>query len=254
MLALEGLALRAFDAWEQASTLAEAVVVRPAVPILFFGDVEAYMQSPLRVITVGLNPSHLEFPEHDRFQRFRGAEGFKSKVSAGDCQRYLGALSGYFGDAPYARWFGTYEDLLDGMGASFHKGAASTALHTDLCSPVATDPTWSRLPLADRNVLLGPGRGLWHDLVRFLKPQVMLISVARAHLAHLRFESDGDWAELCRVERDNPYIVERKRMRLEDGTTMTAFFGQAAQTPFGTVSREDKLRLGARIAGELLHA
>jgi hypothetical protein len=103
-------------------------------------------------------------------------------------------------------------------------------------------------------MLLGPGRALWHDLVRVLRPHVLLISVARDHLGHILFESDVGWAELCRVEReppyqDHPYIVEHKQMRLEDGTPMLAVFGRAAEKPFGMVSQEDKRWIGSRVKG-----
>jgi hypothetical protein len=177
------------------------------MPILFFGDFDAYMQSPLRIITVGLNPSNSEFPDdpqkfrgQDKFWHFREAEGLTGLASSADCKRYLGALSGYFGNAPYG-WFDTYKGLLDGIGASFYEGAASTALHTDLCSPVATNPTWSWLSKESKAMLLGPGRDLWHDLVRVLRPWVMLISVAREDLDHVRFKSDDDWAKLCQIEQ-----------------------------------------------------
>jgi hypothetical protein len=36
-------------------------------PILWFGDSVAYSNSDVRVVTVGLNPSRVEFPEGDRF-------------------------------------------------------------------------------------------------------------------------------------------------------------------------------------------
>jgi hypothetical protein len=91
------------------------------------------------------------------------------------------------------------------------------------------------------------GRDLWHDLVRVLRPQVMLISVAREHLAQIRFKSDDGWAELCQVEHKKPYIVKYKRVSLNDGTPMLAVFGTAAHTPFGTVSQEDKLRIGGLV-------
>ena len=44
--------------------------VRPAVPILFFGNLDAWLKSPVRVLTVGLNPSWHEFPDHEPFHRF----------------------------------------------------------------------------------------------------------------------------------------------------------------------------------------
>ena len=36
-------------------------VVSPAIPILFFGDIESYNNSGFKVVTVGLNPSNTEF-------------------------------------------------------------------------------------------------------------------------------------------------------------------------------------------------
>jgi hypothetical protein len=45
-------------------------VVDPAIPILFFGNSNRYFKSPLRVITVGKNPSNEEFPKDDPFSRF----------------------------------------------------------------------------------------------------------------------------------------------------------------------------------------
>lgn len=252
--ALNRLARRAFEIWEQARSQVPATACA-AMPVLFFGDVDACMRSPLRIITVGLSPSQSEFPDNpekfpgqDRFWRFREAQGITSLASPAGCKRYIKALSGYFSNAPYG-WFDTYKGLLDGMDASFHTGAASTALHTDLCSPVATNPTWSGLSNESKAMLLAPGRDLWHDLVRVLRPQVMLVSVAREHLDHIHFKTDGDWAELYQVEQKKPYIVKYKRMSLDDGAPTLAVFGTAAQTPFGTVSQQDKFRIGGLVKG-----
>ena len=54
-------AREAWNLYERAKS--QAHVVRPSIPILFFGDSEAYERSERRIITVGLNPSRLEFPE-----------------------------------------------------------------------------------------------------------------------------------------------------------------------------------------------
>ena len=51
------------------------------------------------------------------------------------------------------------------MQTSYYLGEASTALHTDICSPVATDPTWSRLSESDRTTLEADGGPLWHALL-----------------------------------------------------------------------------------------
>jgi hypothetical protein len=55
--------------------------------------------------------------------------------------------------------------MLNGIGASYYPGRDNVALHTDLCSPVATDPTWSGLGWALRSRLIEGGRPLWQNLV-----------------------------------------------------------------------------------------
>jgi hypothetical protein len=39
------------------------LVVSNSIPILFFGDLEAYLNSPIKIVTVALNPSDKEFSE-----------------------------------------------------------------------------------------------------------------------------------------------------------------------------------------------
>ena len=51
----------------------QSFVVQASIPILYFGDCEAYYQSPIKVVTVGLNPS-------------RKAEGATRKPKAMECR------------------------------------------------------------------------------------------------------------------------------------------------------------------------
>ena len=156
------LAWRAFD---RASGLSSRVT--PAAPILFFGDLDAHLTSPLRVLTVGLNPSLHEFPNDKPFLRF---------PLAGDCGdrepgHHLDAMSAYFRTQPYRSGLGAFERVLNGLGSSYYAGeSASTALHTDICSPVATNPTWNDLVSAVRSTLEEDGGPLWHTLLEVLRP------------------------------------------------------------------------------------
>ena len=164
--ALSRLVKLAWDAFDKASDSPSRVA--PAAPILFFGDLDAYRNSPLRVVTVGLNPSLKEFPAKDPFRRFPldGGDGDREP------DRYLKAMSAYFRTDPYGSWFGTFEPLLNGAGSSYYAGkTVSAALHTDICSPVATDPTWTGLGKTVRKTLEadGPARsgiGCWKPSVR----------------------------------------------------------------------------------------
>lgn len=229
---------------------APQLVVQPAAPVLYFGDAEAFAKSRPRVVTVGLNPSNVEFPRDDPFQRFPGAQ----TLSAGNFDSYLDSLNQYFDVVPYRAWFGTFEPLLNGMGASYYRGGDSTVLHTDLCSPVATEPTWSRLRPSFRERLIADGRPLWHDLIRILQPDLLLMSVARHHLRAITFKPVEEAREICRLDagRRSPYAVTAWRIRVAEGVEPLVVFGRAAQRPFGTVSKADKQCIG-RQALEVLN-
>lgn len=237
-------------AWEQhrAATLAGLPhLVRPSIPILFFGDSERYLASPLRVLSVGLNPSREEFPSAAPYRRFPGGETLNDSST----DAYLAVLNGYFRGDPYTGWFKpSFEQLLYGMGASYYDDGGSLALHTDLCSPLATDPTWSRLDRQEQAALEPEGSKLWHDLVEALEPDVVLISVKRERLSTITFPRAGPSTVIHTVDgptRTRPYRVEAFRHELAAGKTPLFVFGQASQTPFGSISGAQKRLIGARI-------
>ena len=237
------LAWRAFD---YASRLPSRVT--PAAPILFFGDLDAYRTSPLRVLTVGLNPSLHEFPDGEPFQRFPLAG------DSGDREpgRYLDAKSAYFRTDPYRSWFGAFEPLLNGAGSSYYESeAASTAVHTDICSPVATNPTWSQLGRAEQAALEADGGPLWHMLLKVLQPQIVALSVARKHLRRIEFAPVSEWETVhvfkrtrSGAPRRRPYKVLARWYDVGDERSLF-IFGQAAQTPFGLLSDTGKRETGA---------
>jgi hypothetical protein len=229
-------------------------LVKPSVPILFFGDSERYFSSRLKVITLGLNPSRIEFPEGDRFLRFNSARKVYPRILDGASYReYLQALNGYFREPPnhpYRPWFNSFEHLLTGLDCSYYGNAANTALHTDLCSPLATDPTWSNLSGDAQISLLPSGTHLWHSLVEWLSPDLIIASVARSHLRRISFPQQDDWKVVHTVERTNRYDVELTRLKIE-GKTAALVFGKAANTPFGTVSNIDKRMIGFEIKNHI---
>ena len=218
-----------------------------AAPVLFFGDLGAYRNSSLRVMTVGLNPSLKEFPADDPFQRFplEGGDGDREPG------RYLDSMSAYFHTAPYRSWFATFEPLLNGAGSSYYMNkAASAALHTDICSPVATNPTWTGLRQADRAALEADGGPLWHNLLEALRPQVVFLSVAKRHLGRICFAPTSDWKTVHVFERTDSGTPRKRPYDLmarwyEIGGERALFvFGQAAQRPFGLLSDTQKHRAG----------
>jgi hypothetical protein len=117
-------------------------------------------------------------------------------------------------------------------------------LHTDICSPIATTPTWNDLNGA--RALVGDGFELWRDLIEALAPDVVLVSVAWRHLLRLAPERGDTWESLYVIERSNPYHVRMRELSIGRHSVL-AVFGRAAQKPFGTVLNRDKPAIGAAI-------
>lgn len=235
------------DAWQAfAHAAALPSRVSPAIPILFFGNLNAYRASPLRVLTTGLNPSLHEFPEGDPFQRFPLASTF----TAGEPQRYLDALSAYFRVQPYRSWFNSFEPFLQGLWASYFERRPSTALHTDLCSPIATDPTWTGLGEEEHTALEADGGPLWHELLTVLQPHVVALSVAKHHLARIEFRPLTNWGVIHAFHRTGAGAPRRRPVEIsarwyEVGGARSLFvFGPAAQLPLGMLNTAQRLEAG----------
>jgi hypothetical protein len=236
---------RAWDLYAAAG----AAIVKPSIPILWFGDSTAYFNSPVRVVTVGLNPSREEFPGHDRFLRFPSARSLDtSDDPLARRANYARALDDYFRTAPYRRWFDRgFERVLNGMAASYYDGQPRRALHTDLFSALATDPTWGGLGDAAREALIQDGLPLWHDLMRALEPDVVIVSVARRHLDRISFPRLGNFHCVHREEQKRPFLTEAMPIEIVAGKKTTLAFGRCAQVPFGLVSFEAQRAIGAAI-------
>jgi hypothetical protein len=237
---MEELAERAWELYDHAVANANGVVVRPSMPILYFGDSAAYARSPLKVVTAALNPSRKEFPAHAPWLRFPGG----SELSACTPAAYLRSLDAYFATEPYDDWFASFDRILRGMDVSYYPGATSTALHTDICSPVATDPTWNDLDGAQTRI--GDAFGLWRELIEELAPDLVLISVRWRYCLRLAPERVDTWPSVYVLERARPFHVRMRKLSIGRHRTLVAF-GRAAQKPFGTVGYEDKARIGAAL-------
>ena len=236
------------EAWKAFECADPSLRVHPAMPILFFGDLEAYSVSPVRVVTVGLNPSFQEFPEGSPFRRFPECDG----ITATERARYLRGLYSYFRVCPYCNWFKYYEAALRGAEASYYPGQKpSTALHTDIGSPVATNPTWSGLGEAKRRSLQVRGGPLWHRLLEILKPEIVLLSVARKYLSRIDYPaSSDDWRRIHEFrhkrsgESGKPNPVVDVRWYEIIGKRSLFVFSTADRKPLLRLTAEEKRRVG----------
>ena len=251
---MESLVAQAWTAFDHVAHL--PCRVTPAVPVLFFGDLAAYHASSLRVVTVALNPSHHEFPTEERFQRFpllkdnRGCEP----------ERYLEAMSAYFREDPYHQWFQSFKLLLHGMGASYYGSSVSTVLHTEICSPVATHPTWSQLDVTHRKALEKDGSPLFHSLLKELCPQIVVLSVAKDHLKRIKFapgEPRTDWTTIHAFRdkkdgsprRDGPYEIRARWYNVSQQQSLFVF-APARTKPLADLTNSRKKEAGEFILEE----
>lgn len=229
----------------------QKVITNPSIPITYFGDYVQYQKSYPKVITVGLNPSHNEFPQKSRFQRFKKAEklNISSELNENRITTYLNSLNNYFKDSPN-KWFDTYNPILDGMNTSFYPNTdGNNALHTDLCSPFATDIRWGKLKNSAQYTFSREGRKFWHRLIEILEPDMILFSIARKHLERVMFKKSG-WKIFTSITtkkdgtpRSKPYNIEITESRIKS-KKMYLIYGQPAYLPFGSLSMEIKLKLG----------
>ena len=148
--------------------------------------------------------------------------------------------------------------MLNGMGASYCKGQPSTALHTDICSPIATDPTWSCLDPEQQKALKKDGRPLWHSLLELLRPEVVVFWVASKHLSSFKFEAVTK-CYLIHVytktkngsERERPVKVCAQWFEICGDRSLFFFINPAEQAPLGFLDDSKKQEIGVMALEEL---
>ena len=222
------------------------------MPILYFGDLDKYRQSPLRIVTAALNPSRVEFPATSPFRRFpHAANWMRADSPRARREAVQTALNRYFVTSPYRAWFDSLEHVLAGFGSGFYGHRANTALHTDLLSPVATDPTWRGLTRRDQEALAAPGVRLWHSLIAELRPHIVLLSVAAEHLDRLLFRNLSPWSVRVVVPAKPQFPIRTAIAETAPNTFTDFIFARAAQKPFGFFADVEKRSIGPGLRGSL---
>ena len=138
------------------------------LPIIWFGDSKAYFESKKRIVTIGLNPSLKEFSER-RFDTQIDLTKSYAKT------RLSETLNRYFELNPYWSWFRWFEVVLNVLGSSYKPGCfENRAIHIDVCSSLATDPTWGGLDKSLRKIVRRTD--LFKRLLKTLEPDIILLS------------------------------------------------------------------------------
>lgn len=166
----------------------------PYMPILWFGDLEAYFKSNCKVVTLSINPSWREFyvdkNDHgwaDRFDKEvvnRIYEESRKDVPQWEGQlieEYKKELNSYFKRNPYRSWFSGFCNPLAVFQASYCASMPNRALHIDLVSPIPTYPAWGKLNKGKRDNFIIFRDSLVSKFLGILQPDYILTSLARSH-------------------------------------------------------------------------
>lgn len=178
------------------------IIVKNSIPVVWFGDIDKYMASKTRVITIALNPSKDEFSEKRfdtiSFPKVGADENIESLIIP-----LRETLNSYFRTNPY-NWFDSVEHTVNALDASFYDSENSnTAIHIDIYTAIATDPTWGGLNSDIKEKL--QRTDLFRDLLDYLNPNIILISVGE----EIFNEVFGDYVFDCEkyeTKYSNSYI------------------------------------------------
>ncbi len=227
-------------------------VIKPSLPILYFGNIELYLKSKFKVVTAALNPSDIEFKKSkdDRPSFFRFPE-YK-----GDLITLEKSLNNYFENKPYTNWFGIsgkskkgFIPILNGMECCYYNSYKfkDTSLHTDICSPLATNPTWSKLNDIQKKSIFEEGFNLWKSLIYYLKPDLILVSLSKEYLKlfDLNFINHIE----NKVGKKSNYYIDHYEIKIFDYKT-NLIWGSAQNTPFQPF--KNKSELGQKIKRNLI--
>lgn len=122
-------------------------IIQGEIPLIWFGDMEAYYTSDKKVVTVGINPSYTEFENNPGYY----AHIYLSNPHVSNDLKDL--FNNYFKPKPKKinhephKWFEHYKKVLNlsNLKFSYDDTEENRALHIDLCTAIATKPKWGKL-------------------------------------------------------------------------------------------------------------
>lgn len=231
-------------------------VVKPSLPLLYYGDLTQYLNSKFKVITVGINPSPRLFPSDNPYRCFPTTVSFEQIIKQNLLETYLNLLNHYFKTLPYYQWFVGYDYFLKPLKVGYID-SKNTAIHLDFCSAIATYPTWSKLQQQQPNFtgsLSQTGRKIWHQLIQLLQPDLIVASIGKKYLQQIEFTQLNDWQIFHQVshtktatQRKTAYNFSYCQLQLTNTHNCTLVTAKAGHVPFSLVSHSDRITAGEKL-------
>jgi hypothetical protein len=257
LAALTAVAKEACEFYKQSQSSNWDFIVRDSIPIVLFGDLDDYWDSPWRVITVGLNPSNHEFPERNPWQRFPDGKLARENILRGDIEtaatKCMDAVLGYFKEDRGLRvwnWFRHYGEVLEGMNYDYGPGSKGVVLNTDYISPLASVDGFSDLKERQQQDLKDQADGWWLKLADCLDPDLVLLSFREEYFKEIKWKLGLRLLPRFHFEvRSTTTGAKPKEVRMygRAGTSKRFIFGTTTRYPF-FYSKEERTRLGRYIA------
>lgn len=263
---LMGLTQKCYESFivaQNDSTL-RPYLIKDTLPILYFGDIEAYFKSQYKIITTAINPSCSEFYydesngqiSYKRFPQFESIAKANT-LNNENVLQYLSALNSYFKTGnDYKKWFKTTprDNLFAPFGASYYDNASNRAIHTDTLSPFATFPTWSKFtPQSQRERIQRRfsdiGIPLWNELVEILEPDIIFMSLNKKYISHIDFyQTFRDYITYHDKQYDGESLkIQYGYINLNGKTAHIFNESRTNVVPFNAIGNEQSALLGKQI-------
>ncbi len=194
-------------------------VVKPSIPIIWFGNIEKYKNSQLKIVTVSINPSKNEFEDNtgnSSFWRFKGiSRHFSNKERLNDDDKLMlvNAYNSYFELNPYSAYFDYYNRVLKNYFECAYDGQKeNTAIHIDLYTPIATN-LWKSLKSKEKREIQPSnsqnGEKYILSFLKYLNPDIILFSTRKDELK-----------KVFKIDLNNPIL---KKTLTKDGKESKGF-------------------------------
>jgi hypothetical protein len=216
-------------------------VIKKQIPILWFGDLNKYLKSEKRILTVSLNPSNNEFGNPKK--KISYSTQYRFLDYNGSIESLILAYNNYFkkDKNPYNAWFkASFSAILQSFDASHYDLAKNNALHTDIAIPYATDPTWTGLTNLEKLYFEPIGQKIWHNLIEILEPDIILISASGGFQNKILFpKMQEHWEVIIQKEK---YPVLFNQFKVNNKITDVIFQTQGRK-PFLNMTKEQKINI-----------
>jgi hypothetical protein len=173
---LQNLISDTWELWDYAHATYPKLVPTDSAPILWFGDLDRYQASPKKVITLGINPGPLAFPQANPWRLYPLLTDSNTRQAANIYKQALDEFQ-------FDQWFRSFNALLSSFGTSYNndRNSNTEALHLDVC-PIMTSDVWSKLPTKIRQDLAQRSAPITVRLLEYLQPEFLFISLSKGNL------------------------------------------------------------------------